>query len=47
VNSILGIRLFRGDKLDMIDKDTLNFESTTRGHNVNVIASLLGTAKGN
>ena len=46
VNPILGTRLFRDDKLDMIGYDTLNSESAARDSRINLVASPLGTAKG-
>ena len=47
MNSVLGTRLLKSDKLDVIDKDTLNSESAARDSHVNFAASLLGTARVN
>jgi len=47
VNPVLGTYLFRGDKLDMIDQHTLNFESAVRGSHIKLAASPLRTAKEN
>ena len=45
VNPILGTRLFRGYRLDMIDEGTLNSESATRGSYINLAANSQGTAR--
>jgi len=47
VNPVLETCLFRGDKLDMINKDTLNFESAARGSHINLATSPLKTARVN
>jgi len=45
VNPVLRTRLFRGDKLDMIDK-TLNSKSAAKG-SINLAANPLGIVKVN